>query len=436
MNAQQSQQETQVIKQYISISVSSLIPYARNNKNHGQNVERIAASIKRNEYVTPIIIDEDNVIIAGHGRRLAMIQLWIEQADVLQVTWLTEKQKADLRISDNRTAELSERDYETVYNEIMNFWLDDIKVDFPDIDFDQIDFDEETEDDVPDIEDAEEIIVQRGDVFQLWSHRLMCGDSMQDADVQLLLWDTAWRKVHCISDPPYGIEYTPEKHGMIENDDTILDYTHLAEKYSDGYFCMRTWYQVVDQWIPLIQDTFDRVTNMIIRHKWWGGMGDCLRNLAQDFEILLVSNRKNELQATHRWSVTRYRQQEEKAKYLKSATKDELKTLLEDITSGQTLRKVWKDSNISYMHPTQKPVAINTRVLDNFTAKGDIVLDLFLGSGSNLVACEKSWRLCRGMEIDPQYVQVIIKRYAQFTKGKRPITCLTRDIDLSSLTSG
>lgn len=107
-----------VKKTYITIQTKDLIPYEKNNKKHGENVARIVASIQRNQYITPIVVDEDNVIIAWHGRRLALIELWIEEAEVLKVSWLTKQQKADLRISDNRIAELSERDWENLQIEL------------------------------------------------------------------------------------------------------------------------------------------------------------------------------------------------------------------------------------------------------------------------------------------------------------------------------
>ena len=90
---------------------------------------------------------------------------------------------------------------------------------------------------------------------------------------------------------------------------------------------------------------------------------------------------------------------------------------------------------MSYLHPTQKPVEINQRVLENFTAQGEQVLDLFGGSGSNLIACEKTMRKCFMMELDPKYVQLIIKRYAEYTEMENTIYCTNRDIDMSLLTN-
>ncbi len=419
-------------KSYITLPLADLVPYHRNNKIHSDNVKRIVASIERNEYITPIIVDEDNVIIVWHGRRLALLRMGREEVEVLKICGLSDKQKADIRISDNKVAEMSERDFDNIIAEVQEFGLDDIKIDFPDLIFDDIDLDEDHEDTIPDMDDTP-IIVQQGDIFRLGNHTLMCGDSMNEADIQTLLASkNAWPKTHCISDPPYWIAYNPDKHGMIANDDKILDYTALAKKYSDWFFCMRTGYQVVSQRIQLIEATFDKVTNMIIRHKGGGGMGDCMRTLAQDFEILLVNHRGNDLTGYREWAVWKY-QDKEKQKRIQSAKKPDLQDLLTHELQGNTVWKVGKDNNLEYLHPTQKPVQINQRVLENFTMPRENVLDLFGGSGSNLLACEKTDRICYMMELDPTYIQVIIRRYYDYTKGAREIECVNRELDLTPL---
>lgn len=114
---------------------------------------------------------------------------------------------------------------------------------------------------------------------------------MSEECIKTLLKGRNGNKTHCISDPPYGIAYNPDRHGMIKNDDVILDYTELGKKYSNGFFCMWTGYQVVDKWMTILRKTFENINNVIIWHKGGGGMGDCARTLAQDYEILLVVNR-------------------------------------------------------------------------------------------------------------------------------------------------
>lgn len=194
------------------------------------------------------------------------------------------------------------------------------------------------EDNLP--KELEAIYVQEGDIFRLGNHTLMCGNSMNEEHIQKLLADRDTKtKTHCISDPPYGISYKPDKHGMIMNDDIIMDYTKLAEKYSDGYFCMWTGYQVVDDWMKLVKETFGKINNFIIWHKGGGWMGDCARTLAQDFEILLVNHRGSELQG-YRGSATWMWNQEEKAEFLKRSSKELLKQVLTELANGNSIWKV------------------------------------------------------------------------------------------------
>lgn len=173
---------------------------------------------------------------------------------------------------------------------------------------------------------------------------------MDEECIQKLIEGKNGNKTHCISDPPYGIAYNPDKHGMIKNDDKILDYTELGKKYSDGFFCMWTGYQVVDKWMTIVKNTFQKITNLIIWHKGGGGMGDCARTLAQDYEVLIVTNRGNEIQG-HRGSATWMWNVEEKEEFMKRASKDLLKQVLTEISKGQCIWKVGKDDTSSYMHP-------------------------------------------------------------------------------------
>ncbi len=122
----------------------SFIPYEINTKIHGVNVEEIANNIQRNEYITPIIVDEDFIILAWHGRRLALEHLWEKETEVVQVIWLTEEQKTDFRISDNKIAELSEWNIEILQVELHNVSID-LQPLFPEIDLEEIELSEDTE---------------------------------------------------------------------------------------------------------------------------------------------------------------------------------------------------------------------------------------------------------------------------------------------------
>ena len=148
-------------------------------------------------------------------------------------------------------------------------------------------------------------------------------------------------------------------------------------------------------------------------------MGDCARTLATDFEIALVVNRGNEIQGYRGGAVWDY-QKTKRKEFLGKAKKSQLIDVLDKIIDSESVWKIKKDNTSSYIHPTQKPVEVNQRALTHFTSRGDHIVDLFLGSGSNLIACETMGRKCYGMELDPKYCDVIIQRWQEFT-GKQAV---------------
>lgn len=405
--------------------IDSLIPYANNARKHDENqIKQIASSIKEFGFNNPVLIDKDNGIIAGHGRVLAAQRLGWTEVPTISLEHLTETQKKAFILADNRIAMNSTWD-----NELLAIELEALngEIDLTDLGFEPGEINKllngEEIEGLTDVDDTpvtpSEPKAMYGDIYQLGEHRLMCGDSTKEEDVQKLLYPYSDETMHCISDPPYGIAYDPkaDKYGMIKNDDVFLDYIGLAKKYTNGFFYMWTGYQVVDEWIKRIKQEFEKVTNIIIWHKGGGGMGDCLRTLSSDFEIGLVVHRDNLIQSGRIGSVWDF-QEEQKAEWINKASKDELKQLVNRMTEGPVVWKIGKDNTAFYMHPTQKPVEVNQKALKHFTKPGDVVVDLFLGSGSNLIACETLQRKCAGMELDPKYVDVIIQRWEEFT-GKK-----------------
>ena len=406
-----------------------LTGYARNSRTHSSDqVAQIAASIREFGFTSPILIDEESTIIAGHGRLQAAEKLNLDRVPTITLSGLTEAQRRALIIADNRLALNAGWDMALLTNELRDLQASEYDLSLLGFDEDELkdllNFSDEPEPAGLTDEDAvpnppKKATSQYGDVWELGNHRVMCGDSTKETDVAHLVSHFEGTTKHCISDPPYGIAYDPRatKYGMIKNDDVFLDYIGLAKKYTDGFFFMWTSYQVVDEWITRVRADFEKITNMIIWHKGGGGMGDCLRTLATDFEIALVVNRGNEIQSSRTGAVWDYQKDKRKA-FLQSCKKDELVEVLDQIIDGQAVWKIKKDNTQTYLHPTQKPVEVNQRALESFTRRGDTVIDLFLGSGSNLIACQTLNRTMGGMELDPIYCDVIVKRWQEFTGRK------------------
>ena len=255
-----------------------------------------------------------------------------------------------------------------------------------DVDFgDEEEPQEIVEDEAP--EPPAEPKAKMGDIYQLGRHRLMCGDSTSADDVAMLM--NGKKAQMCFTDPPYGVSFQSnkrtktEKFDVLQNDDTILDFFPNAKKYTDGFIFICTTWRVLDKWIQLF-DRYFTMSNMIIWDKGGGGIGDLTGTFFTDYEIMLVANQGAKIH-------------------------------------GKRIGSVWsigKDAPSEYIHPTQKPVALAGQAITSTSDRDDIVLDLFGGSGSTLIACEQLNRKCYMMELDPHYVDVIIERWENFTGQK------------------
>ena len=376
--------------EYKTISVADLVPYARNSRTHSpQQVDKIAASIREFGFLNPIIVDGQNGIVAGHGRVLAAQKLGLSMLPVIEAGHLTEAQKRAYVIADNRLALDAGWD-----NDLLKIELQDLEAEGFDLSLTGFNMDEignllaepteglTDEDAVPEVP-AVPVTVE-GDVWVLGRHRLMCGDSTSIDAVERLM---DGRKADMVfTDPPYGVEFQSNmrtksaKFDMLKNDDTFLDIAPIIEACSAGWVFVWTSWKVQTKWIDQFQ-SMGYPTNIVVWHKPGGGIGDLKRTFSSDYEIALVWHRGAEL-------------------------------------CGKRIGSVWtvnKDGASTYVHPTQKPVALAEEALDKTTRASAVIMDLFGGSGSTLIACEKTARDCRMMELDTKYCDVIIKRWQDFT---------------------
>lgn len=364
------------------MDISVIQPYPKNAKKHPKKqVQQIANSIKEFGFNQPIVIDKNNVVIVGHGRLEAAKLLGLQDVPVMTVD-LTEEQAKAYRLADNKLNE-SEWDMDLVIEELKG--LSEEMLDLTGFDKDLIIEPEENDDEVPEV--PEEPQSKLGDLYELGNHRVLCGDSTKIEDVERLM---DGKKADMVfTDPPYGVSYQSnmrtktEKFDVIKNDDVIDGRAvEIAYEYSTGWVLVCTGWTVLTKWLEIIND---EVTNLIVWDKGGGGMGDLKHSLLTDYELIMAYNRGNEI-------------------------------------VGKRLGSVWsigKDFAGSYAHPTQKPVELPAQAIKTFSTGS--VLDLFLGSGSTLIACEQTDRTCYGMELDPKYVDVIVQRYVDYTGNTKVI---------------
>ena len=369
----------------VNIKLNDIIPYKNNAKKHDiTQINNVAESIKQFGMVQPLVIDKNNEIVIGHCRYEALKKLGEKEAPYVMADDLTEEQIKKLRNLDNKLNE-SEWYYDLLKFDIEDLDFSGFEVDWeiPDLDFEE----KETEEDDFDIELPVEPKSKLGDIYQLGNHQLMCGDSTKKEHIDKLMGGLKADMV--FTDPPYGYKYQSnfrektEKFDVLINDDKILDFIPLIKNINTGFVFVCTAWKVLDKWIPLFKKYYD-LSNMIIWDKGGGGLGDLKHTFLTDYEVILCSNNDREI-------------------------------------TGKRLGSVWSivtDSANEYIHATQKPVELAATAIKNVTNKNEVVLDVFGGSGSTLIACEQLERKCYMMELDPKYVDVIINRWEQFTGEK------------------
>lgn len=368
-------------------NLADLKEYESNSRTHSQDqIKQIEKSITSFGFTNAILIDENNGIIAGHGRALAAANLKLEQVPCMVITGLSQHQKAALVIADNKIAENAGWNYDALKSELG--FLSDY-----DFDLSLTGFSLEELDDLLDLEiDApltdedsvpgtpEKPVSVRGDVWVLGNHRLMCGDSTSIDEVSRLLDGQTADMV--FTDPPYNVAFNGRsgKHDVIKNDNiSDFDFNELIDgvcsviKILDPkvYYIWCNW-----KFYGLLQEKLEYKT-CIVWAKNVFGMGNGYRH---QHEFCLFNGKIDQ-----------------------------------EIKNESDLWEIKKDHN--YVHPTQKPVALSVRAFGNHIKLLNVV-DLFGGSGSTLIGAQQTGRKAFVMELDEKYVDVIIKRWQEYT-GKK-----------------
>jgi site-specific DNA-methyltransferase (adenine-specific) len=384
--------------------VDKLIPYINNSRTHSdEQVAQIAASIKEFGWTNPILVDGENGIIAGHGRLMAARKLGYTEVPTIELKDLTETQRKAYIIADNRLALNAGWDNEMLTIELNDLLADGFALEMLGFDPKELDALLEPEvlegltdeDAVPNVPD--EPTTKLGDIYQLGNHRLMCGDSTSiDAVTKL----TSGGGVDMLlTDPPYNVAYegsTKEKL-TIKNDNMANDQFRqfLRDAFVTADLVMKAgavfyiWHADSEglNFRGACVDAGWTVRQCLIWKKSSLVMG------RQDYhwkhEPCLYGWKDG---AGHLWSADR----------------------------KQTTILEFDKPSRNGEHPTMKPVALFEYQMLNNTKGGDIVLDLFGGSGTTLLAAEKHGRHARLMELDPKYCDVIVKRWEDFT-GKKAV---------------
>ena len=381
--------------------INSIKPYENNPRKLSDTaIEKVAMSLKEYGFRQPIVVDKDMVIVAGHTRFRASKKLGLKNVPISIIDNLTEEQINAYRIADNRTAEESEWDNELLKMEIKELEAKDFKLDllgFNDEQLNNILFEEKQgltdEDEVP--ETPEEPISKLGDIWKLGNHRVMCGDSTKNEDFDKLMQNEKANVVY--TDPPYNINYGNIKHEKFKMRDIKND---SMDKFQYREFCTK-----------FIENLKQRCDGIFY---CWGAQGKDGRLL---FTILddYLHNSTTIMWYKDQFTLGRgkYHNQYEPCWFGWNKSG-------ESFIDDRKLVNVWnhKRPKKSDLHPTMKPIELIEIGLTHSTKIDDIVLDCFLGSGSTLIACEKLNRLCYGIELDPKYCDVIIKRWENFT-GKK-----------------
>ena len=372
-------------------SVDELIPYVNNPRQNDDAVDAVASSIKNFGFKVPIVVDGANEIVNGHTRLKAAKKLGLDEVPVIVADDLTPEQIKAFRLADNKVGEIAEWDEDLLLSELEE--LAELNFDMEQFGFDNLDFDDDdgevVEDDF-DEELPEEPKAKLGDVYQLGRHRLMCGDSTDVEAVKTLMGGQLADLL--ITDPPYNIAYkgrTKEKLS-IQNDNQdentftlfLVDAFKAAKENVKIGASAYVWFSQLHS--PAFYLGIERAGWKIRQELIWNKnnftMGSPYRNKYEPCLFITVGD-------DYSWYSDK----------------------------SQPTVMNFNRPTTSDLHPTMKPIPLFDYQIKNSSKSGDNVLDLFGGSGTTMIACEQNNRNAYLMELDPRYVDVIIRRWEEFT---------------------
>lgn len=391
--------------QYYLADVSELIPYVRNARTHSEaQVAQIAASIREFGFLSPILVAEDNTILAGHGRLAAALKLGLKKVPCVKENHLTETQKRAYIIADNKLSLNAGWDNELLAVELSELEGADFNLDL--LGFDEaelssiFDADKDVNDDDFDVEKEleEPCFSKTGDMWTLGRHRIICGDATKLETYKTLLEDTKVNLV--VTDPPYNVNYEGSA-GKIKNDNM-----------EDDKFYQFLFNSFVNMEQAMADDAsiyvFHADTEGLNFRKAFQDAGFYLSGCCIWKKPSLVLGR-SPYQWQHEPCLYGWKK---KGKHKWYAGRKE--------TSVWEFEKSKKNAD----HPTMKPIALLAYPIKNSSMTNSLVLDPFAGSGSTLIACEQTGRVCYAIELDEKYCDVIVKRYIEQVGNDKSVKVL------------
>ena len=401
-------------------NVEDLIPYARNARTHSpEQIQRIAGSIKEFGFLNPVVISNDGGILAGHGRVMAAQKLGLKEVPCVIESHLTEAQKRAYILADNRLALDAGWDEEMLKVELTDL-RDEFNFDLDLIGFNQEELEsffennpiemesESGEDEEVEIDENAEAVTNPGDIWLLGDHRLMCCDSRDEECVNKLF--SSNKPILMVTDPPYGVKYdassrvtykdkehkelkmsaSKKRIGVVLNDEI----THWYDSYklfpgNVAYVWLASTH--ADDFMTDLKECGFEISSVIVWNKPQLVFGHC--DYHWKHELCLYATKGN-----HNWKG------------------DRKQSTVWDIETIRTLKK----EEGEWGHSTQKPIECMKRPIENNSETGDYVYDPFCGSGTTIIAAQRTGRKCLACELNPVYCDAIVKRWEHET-GERAI---------------
>jgi DNA modification methylase len=394
-----------------------LIPYARNARTHSEaQVAQVAAAIREFGWTNPILVGSDGVIIAGHARLLAARKLGIEEVPVIVLEHLTPTQRKALVLVDNKLALNAGWDEEMLRLELQE--LQSLDYDWELTGFDSSELDmlsrglpqDERVDEVPPLEKV--VTTRLGELWRLGRHCVLCGDATDPKAVERLL--DGHLPLLMVTDPPYGVELDTEWRDRRHLNQCAPAEPSYLKRRTEGHTQTSISGDTIADW----SHAFELVPSLQVGYVWHASrfttevLGGLLRLGFMHHQQIIWCKTQAAMTRGHYWF------KHEPCWYVRKKNAPWYGNPGENTTVWQAASPkmiMGGSTEEKFDHPTQKPVELMCRPILNHTRRGEMVYELFLGSGATLAAAESTDRICYGLELDPQYVDLVVRRWQQLT---------------------